>query len=400
MSFIDKYYEYARDNFVPDKFWYWSGISAVAAALERKVFVRGPSFTTYPNIFVLLVGSPGDGKSTALNKCRSLLRDVQENPIRVLPEQMTQAKFIDLLTTPQTLEIPGTSKILYHSSVYLSFSEASNSALENIHGSFVNTITDFYDCPPVWGRATMKHGEHELKNVCVNLLAGCTFSYLSDLVNAKSIMGGFASRALYVAQVDGFERNVSFESSFGDTANSAKDKMREELLVDLDRIHSLKGAYRFTPEAKKVWEKWFNENDKRKRELESEIMQSLLARKSTNVLKLAMIVSASEGNSMEITPEHWYKAVDLADATQKDIAQMFMKSKALQTDTQEGINNLIYRLVNSKKLREKKLRGLLIRNKVKPVEADATLRGMKEAGIIETDRNGYVYLTINPEEQL
>src|SRR6185437_11776638 len=68
-NWIEAYCDYAADGFVPPQFNEWAALSAVAAALERKVWLPwGDTFNFYPNLYVLCVSMPGIGKSTALNK--------------------------------------------------------------------------------------------------------------------------------------------------------------------------------------------------------------------------------------------------------------------------------------------------------------------------------------------
>src|SRR5690606_11504383 len=99
-NFLDAYLEYANDDFVPEKFNLWSGLSAIAGALERKVWLPwGDTFSYYPNIFVLLVALPGVGKSTALNKAIGLLQEMnlKDNRLKLIPSQVTEAKFIEMM---------------------------------------------------------------------------------------------------------------------------------------------------------------------------------------------------------------------------------------------------------------------------------------------------------------
>ena len=210
-DWLDAYAQYSNDNFVPPQFNQWSGLSVVAGALERKVWLPwNDTFSYYPNIFVLMVSLPGAGKSTALNKAIGILQDMnaRTSSLNIIPSQVTEAKFIDLMSAQTVFEY-GT-QMIYQSAGYYFASEASNS-LKNVFGDFIACLTDFYDCPPFWEKATKKDDKITLRNVSLNLLAGSTFDYLSKLVTDDNIMGGFASRLIYVVHREKLVRKQKFQ---------------------------------------------------------------------------------------------------------------------------------------------------------------------------------------------
>jgi hypothetical protein len=269
-NFADAYFDYTKDGYVPDKFHFWCALSTIAAAMERKCWLPwAGKFKTYPNLYMLLIAQPGVGKSTALNFSRKLLQDIKDPPISIAPEQSTAASFIQVLSKQQSFE--GAGKIHLHSSSYLSFSEASNSALQNIYGDYVACLTDFYDSPDIWKKSTIGNGEMRLTNVCVNMIAGCTFDYLSKLVTKDNIMGGFASRLLYVAQTEKVERAAKFlGGTDAKTKDNVDDPKRLALLEDLHRIHKMRGPFRAEEGFGEMWEEWFNKNDAERQALQSE----------------------------------------------------------------------------------------------------------------------------------
>ena len=52
----------------PEIFRLWSGISTIAATLERRVWVATGRGVIYPNLFVVLVAPPAVGKSVAIDQ--------------------------------------------------------------------------------------------------------------------------------------------------------------------------------------------------------------------------------------------------------------------------------------------------------------------------------------------
>lgn len=344
-NFLDAYLEWARDDFVPDKFHLWTGLSIIAGALERKVWIRiSEKANMYPNLYVLLVSNPGIGKSSAINPGVQLLREVSQHSkpgVKFIPSQVTEAKLIELMSEHNYFTYG--SKQVKHCSGYYCASEAS-ACLRDIYGggNFVNMITSFYDCDPVWEKATVKLGDEKLvlTNVCFNLIAGSTFDYLRELVTEKNIMGGFASRLVYVIQKDVLDR-VSYWQSRGKAKQSRIS--RENLLSDLYDIHKIVGPYKANEEFAQCWDKWFPVQDRQRQKIKSESLQALLARKTDMIQKLCMVLSAAESNDRILKKHHWEKAMALVTGVEKELPDMLRSGKAKDTRSQDGMNQMLLR---------------------------------------------------------
>lgn len=346
-NFIDSYLAYKKDEFVPDKFHLWTAISMVAGALERKCCLQwgdsadSPMF--YPNLYILLVAKPGIGKSSAINPGVAMLKEVNKytgsSHIKFLPSQVTEARLIELMRHPTTFQ-RGTEVVKQCAGYYYA-SEAS-ACLKNIYGDFTGLITSFYDCDKEWEKATMgmENDTYKLVNVCFNLIAGSTFDYLGKLITDDNIMGGFASRLIYVIQNEVMVRKSPFQNR-GIKQQTPID--RKLLLHDLVRINKLVGNFHAEESVKLKWEAWYSEYDAARQQLPSESMQALLARKSTNLLKLCMILSASEDDDLIIKEHHWDRAMDLINGVEADLPSMLREGKAKDTRSQSGLNQAIFR---------------------------------------------------------
>ena len=397
-DFLTAYYKYSKDGFCPNVFHYWTGVSVVSGALERKVWLpQSSKFNTYPNLYILLVSLPGMGKSSAANIGIDLLKDC--GTVQFLPTQVTEAKLIELLSGRSIFTLG--NKEHQHSSRFYYASEASNS-LRNIYGDFIACLTDFYDCPKLWEKATIKADKVALSNVCLNMLAGCTFDYLSKLVTDDNIMGGFASRLIYIIHDEKCIRSPSWESE-----DEHDPDMREALLADLKVIHSLKGKFRADKGFKQKWESWFPKFDELRQEHESEKMQSLLVRKSMNLLKLCMIMSASKSNDLVITEEHWQEAMMNLDRQENNLPKMLRIAQMKNTDSQKSLNLAILAALDDcpgKRLTEKLLKGKLLNHGFEPTKIKGTLELMavSETQIkkVQEDGKEWFQLLVDPNNNL
>lgn len=397
-NFLDAYVEYADNKWAPRSFHLWAGVSLIAGALERKVWLPwDDTFSYYPNLFVFLVSNPGVGKSSALNKAVNLLQDLNKGyggNLMFVPSQITEAKFIDVMTQAKAMEC-GT-KIQYHSSGYYFASEASNS-LKNIFGDFIACMTDFYDCPPFWEKATKKDGQVTLNNVCFNLLAGCTFDYLSKIITDDNIMGGFASRVTYVIYKDKLVREAKFQGGSAVEETAERARMRAALAQDLAQIHKLVGAFKGGPGFGDLFEKWYPEYEKMRQSLPSEKMQSLLVRKSTTIFKLCMILAAAEANDLTLRPQHWERAMAMTEEVEKELPMMLREAASRKTDTQTGLNQAIFReFVAPERVTMSGLKTKLLLNGFDPMKIESTIDKLLKHGAITQAASG---LTLNTDPQ-
>lgn len=340
-SFIDAYCRYADDGFVPPQFNVWAALSIVAGALERKVWLPwSDTYSYYPNIYVMLVSLPGDGKSVALTRAVGLLQAVNAKTglLSIMPNQVTEAKFIELMGHGRSFMDTRSGREIVHkqNAGYYWASEASN-ALKNIFGDFIACLTDFYDCPNTWERATKKDGKKiQLTNVCMNMIAGSTFDYLGKLVNDENIQGGFASRLIYVVSKNKEVVEQRFQLGGVDKDDEERREYRAALVDDLTAISRMVGPMYASPEFAAAWEKWYPEFERTRRQIPSEKLQSLIARANTNILKVAMLLSAADGSDRELKFKHWERAVGLVLPIYETIPGLFRQARANSSERSPG----------------------------------------------------------------
>lgn len=342
-NFLDAYYSYAKDDFAPDIFHYWVGFSVLAGALERKVWslIDGQIFI-YPNLYIFLVAPPSSGKSTVGAKGKKILEALGENQIRILPTQGTSASFIEeMRKSEKVFTMPG-GGIMKHSSAYWYASEASN-AFEVVHGNIIPLFTDWYDCPYLWEKGLKLNGVETISNVCFNMLACATPSFLAELIPKKHIMGGFASRNIYIHHDSVIERKPKWNSG-----RKSDQVMFERLVEDLKQINSLSGQFKTTPEFIAAWELWSMEFHSKIQKMESDKVQAFHARTGTNALKLAMILSVSESNSLVLEERHWKQAVVLSEGLTKFLSKVIQMSAGEDAIVQNG-TALAVRILNESK---------------------------------------------------
>lgn len=399
--FVSAYMDYARDGFCPDRFHKWVALSLVAAVVERKVTLKQDLIYYIPNIYVMLVSHPKQGKTTAIVRGSELIEDMRKDLVpqfRVIPTRTTDAAFIDMMRIAQLIPLGG-GKELKQSAGFFYADEASASALQNLYGDFVASLTAFYDCPRFYRDKTKGNPIlTEIENACMNLLAGTTFNYLKELVNDKTVEGGFASRLLYVVSPErkvresGWERGLVFS-----------EDRKKKLIADLAHMNKLVGPMKPTAEWKEKYAKWQPDFDRSLIELNSASLESISARKDMNLIKVSMLLSISEGDSLVIEGKHFDEALCLINDVYKDVPSVLSQATIADKMSQKGTTQFLAQTVKKRGgvLQKKILTSLALSHGNEVKRVTETLDEMIGSGWFEYDTSsGVLKLLIDPDRYL
>lgn len=369
----------------------------MAGALERKVWLNQSGRMSFPNLYIFLVARPGEGKTTASDLGIDFLKDLQTTSgapgVSILPAKMSDAFFEAKMAHSKKFAWNGQEHI--HCSHFFYVSEAENSLKEMTGGGELTAaLTEFYDCPKMWKRGTKKDGETSAINLCCNALVGITFSCLSRVVLPdQKIMGGFASRILYIAHSRKKIRKVKWEVA------GRRTDVRVKLAADLQHIHNLRGQFSVSHEFGKAFEDWFPVNDQERADMKSERMQSLAARRQTNILKLAMICSVSEDDSLRLEKKHWDRALELLTAAEKNMPDIF--DAAANVEHQSGANLIALRTAQRDGgISLPTLMNTLVSRGLDYGKAEATIKGLVAGNKLRLNGNGSYEAVGNLDEYL
>src|ERR1700751_1296 len=81
-SWIQELLNETSESESPEQYLYWSGLCAIAATVNKKVYMDKWIYKLYPNIYVFLTGDSGLRKGMPVSLARSLVEKI--NCTRVL----------------------------------------------------------------------------------------------------------------------------------------------------------------------------------------------------------------------------------------------------------------------------------------------------------------------------
>lgn len=403
-NFIDAYLDYALDGFCPDSYHLWTCLSIISGAAERKVHLIADGIHYYPNIFVMLVGNPGTGKSTALKRGTILMEKIAldyDQTYKVFSGQMTQAGLITTMDIMSTFK-DGDEDTVY-SSGYYHASEASDSGLQNLHGDFNATLCAMYDCDDVYMK-TLKKESYLIYNPSLSIIAGSTFDFLKTLVNQNSVMGGLASRFTYVIAKE--KRAIS--STWGDDtgARFRADPVKQKLLFeDLCAITRLKGQFRIERSAFQLYKPWHAKYNEEYLSLKSERMESITVRKPTLHKKILMLVSLAESDDLIITAEHMERSLAYVDEVTKDNARIISTALISNKVNQDALSQFILQSIKAAggKLNIKYLKQKYLTYGGDISKYESTIKMLTEAGMVKLSAEqsaSFIELLVEPDSYL
>lgn len=319
-DWLKAYTDYTSISEAPATMHFWTGISMLAGAVRRRIWIDERAFIITPNFYIILVAPPGVAtKSTTLRMGMDLLREVPG--IKFGPQHMTWESMGEAFEeAAEFLELSPTKSVPM---CCLTFGITElGTFLRTDDPHFVNFITGIWDGQnEAWDRRTRRDGKMEVKNPWVNLIGATTPSWLKTSFPESMVGGGLTSRILWV-YADTKRRLIAYPSDVELPENYSD--LRKKLIEDLIRISLLKGEYKLSPKAKEWGRQWYVDLwTKRPDHMASERYKVYIARKQTHHHKLAMMLTVARSDEPIIDLDAMLHADQILRGVEADMAKVF-----------------------------------------------------------------------------
>lgn len=334
-NWLTSFLEYSSFGEAPRHMYFWAGVSAVAGALRRKVWIDQAYFKWYPNFYICLVAPPGIvSKSTTAGVAMNLLRQVPG--VKFGPDVVTWPSLVEKFAeATEGFEYNGQIHVM--SAMTLESSEFGN-LLDPQDKQMVDLLVSLWDGKQgSFEKSTKSSGSDSVENPWINLIACTTPSWIAGNFPEYMIGGGFTSRTVFV-YADAKAKYVAYP---GLSVPGNLGDMEADLVNDLEHIaHNLAGEYKLSPDAVAWGEKWYQEHyATRSALLDPERFGGYIARKQTHIHKLAMVLAASSSDEMLITADHLDVAYTMITDLEPDM--QFVFSKIGRSDTSIYVEKII-----------------------------------------------------------
>ncbi len=336
-DWLDGFMELTENSEPPILFRKWTGISAIASALQRKVSLDlGLSLTIYPNLYIVLVGPSATGKGTVMKFASDILEQV--TAIKLSAQATSYQALIRRMMTVNLTGIDiNTGAHQFHSSMTI-FSAEFTVFLGYHNREMIAALCDWYDCHNRWVYETVARKKEEVIGVWVNILAGTTPDLLQSSLPVDSIGGGLTSRIIFV-----FEEKKN-KLVIKPTMTQREIELQQMLVYDLENIAMLSGKMVYTEDFMTIYSDWCYQEDK-KPPFYDRKFDGYLGRRRSHLLTLSMVCSASRSNKMIVTADDLHRAIKLLREVENKMGRVFKGMG--RSDISGLINDAIIYLNNS-----------------------------------------------------
>ena len=330
-DWLENYLSYTSEQESPSMFHLWVGLSVLASALERRVFIDRGYYKLYPNLYIVLVGpSARVKKTTAIGIGERLMREAVPS-LNVVSQKTTPEALIQFIKEGgKDREFSPVSIVASELSVFLGRSAQD--------ASLIQLLTKLYDCEEVLDYHTIVRGREICNKPCCNMLAATTPDWIKSSMPTHAIGGGFTSRILFVYQFNP-EKLIPFPS-----ISSHQKAMRERLVGGLKEISKLSGKYTLTEDAKDWFYDWYTQILKTERG--EGTMDGYYGRKPDTLLKVAMLLSASRGGKLSINEVDVQMALRTMNENEKYMPEVYRSVMTTQVGEESG---KVYRTIVRRK---------------------------------------------------
>jgi len=265
-------------------------------------------------MYVVLVGPSGKcRKGTAMGPGYKLLRDIGT---KLAAEAITREALIRELKNSSATHIdPDTNDVSIHASLTI-FSPELTVFLGYNNLQLMSDLTDWYDCRDRWTYRTKNMGTDEIVGVWVNLIGATTPELIQSTLPRDAVGGGLSSRVIFVYEE---KKGKIVPAPF---LTKVEHDLRDKLLVELERISMLSGDFRVDQTFIDLWIEWYTAQEDNP-PFDDQRFAGYFERRPNHVLKLSMILSASEGDSKVMTEKVLRRAIDVLRRTEKKMPFAF-----------------------------------------------------------------------------
>jgi len=319
-DWLPAFIEYASVTEAPRRLHFWAGVGAIAGALRRKVWLDMKRFMWTPSFYIIYVAPPGIvAKSTTADIAMDLLKQVPG--IKFGPNAITwQALVTAFAASSESFEYQAE----WHPMSPLTLVASELGSLLNLQDrEMVNLLIELWDGKKKYEKITKMSGNDIIEAPWINLQACTTPHWIADNMPPATIGGGLSSRCIFLYAED----KEKFVAYVDEVVPEDDAERRLHLIQDLEYISmNLCGPFKISEQAREWGRAWYESFWKAaKSRMDDQMLEGYAARKQTHMHKLAMILSVSRGDSLEISLEDLQLANVMLGEIEADMLKVFSR---------------------------------------------------------------------------
>ena len=249
-EFLEKYRVYTANTETPEIIHLWVGLSTLAGACEKRLWIDRGYFKLYFNLYVAIVAPPGVcAKSSSINLGRDILKTVGFNVFEdsVLKEEIIK----EMCELEKCVEFDG--KQFFHSSITYIASELN--VLLSSGVDMVKFLVNIWDKDDLLVYKTKNSGIYEVNHPFFNLISAAVPEWFSNNIASDMNSTGFLARIIIVYE-DEKRKKVP-----DPTPTREQLQAKKEATEIIAQIGDMFGKVTLTKQAEKYYHDWYMAQD-------------------------------------------------------------------------------------------------------------------------------------------
>lgn len=286
--------------------------------LEQKVWLTTSS-PIYPNLFTLLCGHPGTGKTRTVRAARQLLNEVPE--FHFAPNSFTWASLVDAMNKrgKRQLIVMPDPPIEYHTITVVA--DEIGTFLHSYDNEMSDGLSAWYDPDPYGHERRGNEIKIKFDRPQLNLICGLTPSKMKDTIPDSAWGQGLMSRIIMV---------FSDEHIIGDDFEVVTREVPTDLIEDLKLLNTIVGEFKVTTEYRDLVFAW-RQNGEAIPGVPIPSHPKLLhynSRRRVNLYKLSMVASLDRSDVLLLDRAAFNTAMGWLTEVERHMADVFLAGSA------------------------------------------------------------------------
>lgn len=295
-SWIERFVDETSSLDVPVLFRRWAAITAIASVLEQKVRLPSGGAHVYPNLYTILIGHPGTGKTRAVREAKKYLAEITD--FHIAPTSLSAASLVDALVDAKRMIVRLPDEPLEYNSMLIAADEL-GTFVHKYDDEMIAVLSAFYDNDLYGQRRRGNDLKIKLKKPQLSLLCGSTPSNLLKFIPEGAWDQGFCSRLILV---------FSDERIVGDDfAGTTTGSLSSDLLHDLKLINGLVGDFGVTEDYRNLVNLWRGQDEKPAPSHPKLVHYN--TRRRVHFYKLSMVAAIERSNVLTLTGDDFNRAM-------------------------------------------------------------------------------------------
>lgn len=313
---FSEYFDYVGMSECPTVFHRWAILSAIGALLERRIWLPFGHSKIYPNMYIVLMGSPGTRKGSAIKPAKILLEEsgfkffapstTSKETLWSIISRVNEGRYDDFWDQ-QDFDPTNLAFVPEASPMYVMRDEFT-AFLGDRPKSMIETLTDLWDNPAVFSHPKLRSEDVTIHNPTINILTGTTPSALTNALDTLALSGGFTSRVLFI-----YSQPKDLRIAWPTPPDEGHKAI---LLKRLERIKDLYGEIQLTDEVRDLIAEIYYCTPR----IPDARFIYYAQRRQIHLLKLIMVIAAASV-TMQPTTRHVIEANTILHASEINMPQ-------------------------------------------------------------------------------